>query len=212
MKKINQIIVPLLLMLTTSFLPSNWLNAQPAFGSGFETSIVTDFCDSFTKAAPRINKDNMTVEMGMMIVPLLSKYSAEIKKEWGLEISNKEDLRKMGEKIGQFAAVKCPSFLEFIKDNLTEIAQHDENNSKTYAGKLLKIEGAPFAYLLVQDRKGKTDKLYWLEFFEGADKLTSQGSIYLNKPVTLTYKEVEVYQAVAKEYKTIKVVTKIGFQ
>jgi hypothetical protein len=73
------------------------------------------------------------------------------------------------------------------------------------------MEGKPFTYLLVQNSQGRTDKFYWLEFFTGADKLQASAMTYLNKPLRITYKEMEVYQATEKEYRAVKVITKIDF-
>lgn len=189
------------------------LHAQPTSSSTFEHAIVAEFCDSFTKASPRISKENMRVEMGMMFIPLLSKYSSQIKNEWGLDVGSPADLSKTGEKVGQLAALNCPAFLEYIKTNLKEIVdQGSPEIGKTFAGKILKVEGQPFVYILVQNKQGKIEKLYWLEYFEGADKLTSQVGVYLNKDVVISYKEMEVYQLTDKEYRTVKVLTKISFK
>jgi len=188
-------------------------SAQSASKENFENAIVKEFCDSFESASPRLTKDNMTVEMGAMIVPLMSRYNNDVKSYWGIDMSSKEGIRSFGEKVGQLAALKCPAFLTFIKNNLQEIvSENGQGASKTYSGKILKIEGQPFVYLLVQNNQGRTDKLYWLEYFEGANRLTTQPASGLNKTVTIFYKEMEVYQAVEKEYKTIKVISKIEWK
>lgn len=188
------------------------VQAQSNAKEVFERAIVADFCDTFTKAAPNMNKDNMTLQMGLMILPLFTKYQSEIKSVWGLNASNKEDLRSIGEKVGQLATLNCPVFMEFISSNLQEISKEQGGAStKTFAGKLLKLEGAAFPYLVVQNKQGRLEKLYWMEFFEGADQLTTQLQTHLNKPVTITYKELEVYQPLQKDYKTIKVITKAEF-
>ena len=188
------------------------VHAQSTSREVFEKAIVADFCDTFTKASPHFDKDNMTLQMGMMILPLFTKYQSEIKAEWGLSATNKNDMRGMGERVGQLAAINCPAFREFVSANLKEIADvRDGVSHKTYAGKLVKLEGTSFPYLTVQNQQGKLEKLYWMEYFEGADKLTSQWQVYLNKPISITYKEVEVYQPLQKEYKVIKVITRAQF-
>ncbi|GAA4746926.1 hypothetical protein GCM10023229_28820 [Flavisolibacter ginsenosidimutans] len=195
-----------------AFLSFTSASAQSTSKENFENAIVKEFCDSFESASPRLTKDNMTVEMGAMIVPLMSRYNNDVKNYWGIDMSSKEGMRSFGEKVGQLAALKCPAFLTFIKNNLQDIVSENGQGSKTYSGKILKIEGQPFAYLLVQNNQGRTDKLYWLEYFEGANKLTTQPATALNKAVTISYKEMEVYQAVEKEYKTIKVISKIEWK
>jgi hypothetical protein len=211
MKKIYTLPIALWLFFFTSTLVNN-LSAQAPSKSEFENTLIGEFCDTFTKASPNLTKDNMTMEMGMMILPLFSKYSAQIKTEWGLDAGNKDDSRTIGERIGQLATINCPAFMTFIKTNLREIVDQQNNpgSTKTFAGKIIKAEGKPFTYLLVQNKQGRMDKFYWLEYFEGADKLQQSNGV-LNKAAVITYREMEVYQAPEKEYRMIKVIIKIGF-
>jgi hypothetical protein len=195
------VILPFLLVFSLESL-----QAQSDKTTAFEKAMVTEFCDSFTKASPRITKQNWTAEMGMAMLPILTKYRDQIESEWGLSVGSSENLRAIGEKLGQMAAFQCDAFKDFVKANLKDIVnQQDGAVTKTFLGKITGIEGKPFTYLQVQNNQGRTDKFYWLEFFPGADKLTS-GKNYLNKPITLTYKEMEIYQALEKEYRTIKVI------
>ena len=175
--------------------------------SAFDSKIIKEFCDEFTKGSPTITKENMEMELGLIILPIMTKYGEEIKKEWGLDITSQTDMEKIGHKIGQLGATQCVAFRSFIMDNLTTIV---ESRGLKTQGKLLKIEGQPFSYLVVQNNSGKIEKIYWLEFFEGADKLTTPSTV-LNKTVTIEYKELEVYDATSKEYKKIKVATKLKY-
>ena len=178
--------------------------------SGFEELLVKDFCDTFTTAAPKLSKENLTMEVGLLIVPLFSKYKDQIKAEWGLDVNNSDDLEKIGEKVGQISTLGCPAFLNFIKNNMDAFNENTES-SKTYTGKIIRVEGAPFTYLLLQNKAGKTDKIYWMEFFEGSNELADNIKGITNTRVTIHYKEIEVYDAVVKEYKNIKVATKLEF-
>ena len=211
MKKINQSTAAFLCLFLLVFAMRP-VQAQTASKAAFEKAIITDFCDTFSKSASHISKENMTAELGMMILPLFTKYKDQIESEWGLYASNSKDIRSIGEKIGQLATLNCPAFQTFIKDNLQQIVNdREESGSKTVSGKLTKVEGSPFTYLLVQNSQGRTDKFYWMEFFPGAEKLSASTTGYLNKPLRITYKETEIYQAAEKDYRTIKVITKVEF-
>ena len=48
-----------------------------------------------------------------------------------------------------------------------------------------------------------------MDYFEGAENLSTRTSAYLNKEIRMEYKEAEVYDYLAKEYRTIKVIIKI---
>lgn len=199
-------------LLLIALLPVTSLHAQTASKAEFERAIITEFCDSFSKKLPNMSKGNMTAEMGLVILPLFSRYSTQIESEWGLSTSKTTDYRSIGEKIGQLAAINCPSFQEYIKANLNEIvSSQSASGNKTFSGKLVRMEGKPFTYLLVQNSQGRTDKFYWMEFFPGADKLQESSMTYLNKPLRITYKEMDVYQAAEKEYRAVKVISKIDF-
>ena len=188
------------------------LGAQATSKADFEKLIVKEFCDSFEKQSATLTVANMNEELGMILLPLFTKYSEQIEKNWSIA-NDMEGMKAAGEKIGQLAATGCPAFQAFIKANLQEInEQRDSESVKKVSGKILRLEGKPFTYLLVQNAQGKTDKLYWMEFFPGADKLSSSAAAaYLNKPVVITFKEIEVYQALEKEYRTIKVITAVSF-
>jgi len=206
----KKMVLPKLLL--CFFLLANFpcaLRAQTSEAS-FEKKLVGEFCDTFTKTGSKIAKEDWAAELGFMILPLISKYKEQIKNEWNLDVDVAEDLSKASEKIGGSAAMNCPSFQEFIKNNLSEI-QGKGGMKKTVSGKILKIEGSPFSYFLVQNKTGKTEKIYWMEFFPGADQISLKSETVLNKAVTITYKEMEVYDAASKEYRMIKVASSFAF-
>ncbi|RYZ50231.1 MAG: hypothetical protein EOO14_19600 [Chitinophagaceae bacterium] len=187
--------------------------AQTASRQAFEKAIITDLCDTFTKAAHTITKENMNLELGMMLLPLFTKYEDEIKKEWGLSAGDEAGAQAIGEKIGQLAVVNCTPFHDFIKANLVEKENEKaEGGTKSFSGTLTKIEGTPFTYLLVRNAQGKTDRFYWMEFFPGAEKLSASAATILNKPVRVSYREMEVYKAAEKDYNVIKVITDVTFK
>lgn len=190
----------------------------PAIGqkdSTLSEKITKDFCFEFEKASSKITSENMEMEVGLMILPILSKYSAEIKKEWKLDAANQADLRKIGERIGQEAAIGCLPFQKFVMEHMNTINRINtdktpKEKTEWIAGTLVKVEGQPFTYISFKRTNGKTEKLYWLEYFEGADQLAGDIKKYQQKNVAFAYKELEIFDAVSREYKTIKVIT--GFE
>jgi|GEM_PF-1055934 len=202
-RKIASACKPFFIALLIFLLPATAVMAQKE-ASAFEKKLMKEFCEEFTKQAPNITKENIEMELGLLILPLMTKYEAEMKSEWNLDFSDPEDLQKIGFKIGQLGALECAAFRTFFVNNM----KPNEAKPMQLTGKFLKLEGQPFSYLLVQNAAGKTEKIYWLEFFEGADQLTSPSAL-LNKAVTVSYKEIEVYDAAAKDYRKIKVATKL---
>jgi hypothetical protein len=212
MKRVNQYAAACLFLLCFILITSNHTQAQTASRHAFEKAIIAEFCDTFSKAAPSISKENMNLELGMMLIPLFAKYESQIQNEWGLSAKNAEGVQAIGEKVGQLATINCAEFKNFIKANLHDIVnEKSESGTKTFSGILTKIEGSPFTHLLVKNALGKTDRFYWMEFFPGAEKLSASGPANLNKPVKVTYREAEVYKAAEKHYTTIKVITQVVF-
>lgn len=188
----------------------NKLNAQGNSAS-FQDSLVNDFCNEFSKSGGTLPKENFASEVGMMMLPLFTKYRDQIKKEWGFDVGDAADAEKAGEKIGQLTVIGCPAFREFVKNNLETILDHRSSSpSMKYEGKILRVEGSPFAYLVVKNTIGKEEKMYWMEYFEGADQLGKRS--FLNKNVVIKYRELEVYQTLTKDYKIIKVITGVSLK
>lgn len=186
-----------------------WVNAQK--DSTLEKRIAVDFCTEFSKAdLTKMEGENWQVELGLLILPLFDKYAAEIQKEWNIDPKDPDMYEKVGEKIGQIAALKCPAFQEFILKNMDKINGEDNETEKSLEGKWLKTEQAGmFSYLLVRSKTGKEEKLWWFEFFEGSDELISKPDSFKNGNITVRYRETEVYDAALKEYRKIKVITKM---
>ncbi|HEV7334104.1 MAG TPA: hypothetical protein VGN63_23935 [Flavisolibacter sp.] len=213
MKTINQYTAACLFLFCFVLMGNAYAQAQTASKQAFEKAIISELCDTFTKAAPGITKENMTAELGMMLIPLFTKYQSQIESEWGLFVSETKDIHTIGERIGQLATMNCQAFQNFIKANLQDIVNEKaESGTKTFSGTLTKMEGSPFTYLLVKNAQGKTDRFYWMEFFPGAEKLSASGIASLNKSLRVTYREVEVYKAAEKDYTTIKVIIQVEFK
>ena len=178
--------------------------------SALRKRISKDFCIEFSKVSGTIKKEDLEMELGMVILPLLSKYNDEIKSQWHLDPADKEDLEKIGYRIGQDAAMDCATFRNFIKENMDAIGNTSEEENKSLSGILVKIEGQPFTYLLIRTKTGKMEKLFWMDHFEGAEKLSTEGKNLLNKEIRVGYKEQEVYDQVNNDYRKIKVLTGFG--
>jgi hypothetical protein len=186
------------------------MSSRAQSDSALRKKISKDFCIEFSKVSGTIKKEDLEMELGMVILPLLSKYNDEIKSQWHLDPADKQDLEKIGYRIGQDAAMDCATFRNFIKENMDAIGNTSEEENKSLSGILVKIEGQPFTYLLIRTKTGKMEKLFWMDHFEGAEKLSTEGKNLLNKEIRVGYKEQEVYDQVNNDYRKIKVLTGFG--
>ena len=186
------------------------MSSRAQSDSALRKKISKYFCIEFSNVSGTIKKEDLEMELGMVILPLLSKYNDEIKSQWHLDPADKEDLEKIGYRIGQDAALDCAAFRNFIKENMDAIGNSAEEENKSLSGTLVKIEGQPFTYLLIRTKTGKMEKLFWMDHFEGAEKLSTEGKNLLNKEIRVGYKEQEVYDQVNNDYRKIKVLTGFG--
>lgn len=177
--------------------------------STLSQKISKEFCDEFSKKEFEKFKD-AEMELGLLILPIINKYSKEIETEWGLSASNLNDYEKIGEKIGMEAALTCPKFMKFIANNLDEIGPEDEEEVKSLSGNLISVEEQQFTCFIVKTQSGKEEKLWWFGYFEGADAFLEKKENFMNKPVEASYVEMEIYDPRLKDYRYIKVIKKLS--
>ncbi len=178
--------------------------------SSLSKKMTDEFCIEFSKKDFSKLK-GFEMEIGLMVVPIIEKYSKEIKKEWDLDPENEEDYEKISEKIGREAAISCPKFLEFIKNNIDQINEtSDDEDTKSVSGTFQRLEGQLFTALVIKTKAGKEEKLWWFQFFEGSDELAKGPSSLARKNLTVKYSEMEVYDAKLNEYRKIKVVKNLA--
>jgi hypothetical protein len=187
---------------------------QKSFGQRDSTltqKITSDFCNEFSKKDFSKIK-GFEMEIGLMVIPIIEKYSKEIKKEWDLDPENEEDYEKISEKIGREATVGCPEFREFIRNNIDQINEvADDNDTKSISGTFQRLEGQQlFTALVIKTKAGKEEKLWWFQFFEGSGELAKDPASLAKKNLTIKYTEMEVYDAKLKEYRTIKVMKNLA--
>lgn len=183
---------------------------QPCLAQNDSTlsqKIVNEFCIEFSKKDFDKFK-GAELEIGLIAVPLIEKYKNEIEKEWNLTTENDEDYTKISERIGKEAAFACPKFLEFLKNNLDEISEFDEDEIKTIEGTFQRLDEQAFSTLVIKTKTGKDERLWWLGYFEGESALKSPVTLS-KKNLSLKYANMEVYDPKLKEYRTIKVIKKL---
>ena len=172
--------------------------------------ITSEFCTEFSKKDFTKLKGS-EMELGLLVVPIIEKYSKQIEKEWNLSAENEADYEKISEKIGQHAAIGCPKFLEFISNNLEDIeSASDEEETKTISGEFQRLDEQSFSTLVIKTKTGKEEKFWWFSYFEGSDQLVNNKTALAKKNVTVKYTEMEVYDPKLKDYRNIKVVKNLS--
>lgn len=159
------------------------------------------------------NMDELQVELGMAMLPIIAKYENELKTVLDVSMDDQKGLENMGRLVGMQLAKDCPAFLKIFMNNPQAIkdvtGKNIETSSGSTSGILLKIVPGDFAYIQVKDGSGKTEKIWWMEYFDGSDKLVNSPQNYLNKAVKVNYVEKDMYNSTLKEYVKVKIITGI---
>jgi hypothetical protein len=165
------------------------------------------------------SRDKIEMELGMAMMPIVFKYEKDIDKTFGIQLKGEKDGQAIGKLLGVQLVKSCPTFLNFFLEN-PEVTQEivNENDDSmdeelgilSKKGTLEKIVKGEFTYLQIKSLDGKTEKLWWLEHFEGADGLLKAPNDFLNKTYVFKYTEKEVYNSVLNDYIKVKILAGIG--
>lgn len=84
----------------------------------------------------------------------------------------------------------------------------DEEKIKSVEGKFVRLEQQGiFNQFIIKFNNGKEEKLWWFEFFEGADEFISKPDSFKNGKLFVKYRGTKVYDASLNDYRVIKIVT-----
>jgi hypothetical protein len=202
--KINFKITNITLLLCIFFAQPNLISAQKTL----QQKLSADFCTELEKLnlSDEFSEINMQ-KIGLAMIPVITKYDKEIKKELGNKLETQEDFKEVGELIGQDAALTCPKFRKMTQ-NMLEKQLEPEATSESLEGTFVGVENSGMIVLLrVKEASGREQKIWWMEYFEGSETLIKTPELMKNKKVSITYIEREIYDPKNKDYVKVKVVT-----
>ncbi len=166
----------------------------------------------------KIKKEQIEEELGLALLPVITKYETEIKEVYKVdEVMESKTMEIVGRDIGMKLVNVCPSFLKIFVNGLADdnkkvtdapVAAVEE--VKSVFGMLTAITQTEMATLVVKDRTGKLTKIVWLDQFVGSDLVQANAAKFINKPVTIKFIEREIYNATLKRYTKIKVAYSIS--
>lgn len=173
--------------------------------------MVAEACDEIKKKDfSSLQKEEIEMEIGMAIIPVFSTHANEIKDILNLDITDAENMKDFGQTLGMKLAMECPDFMRIVSGSQTfkdELKKGSTKTSYTISGTLVKVVPGDITHFLIKDAQGKTEKIWWMEYFEGADTLKDSKKI--NTPVVIRYRESEIYSTAVKDYIKIKIATGI---
>jgi hypothetical protein len=190
------------LVLALSLLLPSLAGAQQTL----KQKLGADFCDALNKSGIDDTWSDANMEkIGMLMVPIAGKYSEQIKKELGLDMTTSEDFQKLGEIIGEEAGVNCPKFKRMI-ENMVDQSMEQAESYETFEATFVGLEtSGNFAFFKVKDDKGREIKVWWLEYFPGSEELQKDPAKFKGKKVLVGFYDRDWYSPTAKDYTSVKV-------
>jgi hypothetical protein len=169
--------------------------------------MTRETCDEVAKIDfSKKSADEFKLSLGLVLVKVMGQHQQELRSR-GVNPGDPKSLEKVATEVGMRLAADCPVFVEALTRNPDTIRDFAESESSgNISGKLLKIVGGEFTYLQVEDDKGKIEKLWWMEYFDGSNKFLADPQRRLNKTVRIDYVEKEMFNSTLNDYVKIKVI------
>jgi hypothetical protein len=174
----------------------------------FMKQITRETCDAVAKVDfSKKTTEEFKLSLGLVLVKVMGQHQEELKAR-GANPGDPKSLEKVATEVGMRLAADCPAFVEALTRNPDTIKDFAESKSSAgnVSGKLLKIVGGEFTYLQIEDDKGKIEKLWWMEYFDGSNKFLADPQRQLNKIVRVDYVEKEMFNSTLNDYVKVKVI------
>lgn len=165
----------------------------PLFATAQEDykGIAQETCECIQKKdLANASKKSIEVALGLCMFEVIQSRKIEV------DMSDGEAMRKFGEKVGMQMAPICPD----IFTRLTEESEDTAPENESISGVIKSIEEKEFLFVTLKDPNNKEVRLVWLRHVEGADEFLNDYKKLIGKKVTLTYQNIELFNAKAKGY------------
>jgi hypothetical protein len=166
-------------------------------------------CDEITRM-PDVSKmktpEEVKMSVGLAVAKVLTQHQNDLK-SLGIVITDAKGLEPVARDVGMALALSCPQFISILTGSPELLKPADQSAKGSISGTLRKVVDGDFTYLQVEDAKGKIEKLWWLEYFDGSNKLLADSQGRMNKPIKVNYVEKEMFNSTLKDYVKMKVIT-----
>jgi hypothetical protein len=89
-------------------------------------------------------------------------------------------------------------------------ADYTEDVAETgsVVGRFVREEGGTQRYIVI-NTEGVEEKFWWLYWFDGADEIQADPSIYLNREVYVEYMNINMFDGISRNYIPVKVLLSV---
>lgn len=189
------------------------LLAQTARAQEVLDKIATQACSCMKDVKDEGDADAYQTKMGLCVIQVAMPYSKELKKKYDLNLDHLDE--STGQKLGMLVVTRMTAHCPDVIAKIAASAGSDDADDATTAanassldGEVTSVRSQGFTTITVRSGSGRPVELLWLEFFDGADQLTS-GTLEGRKG-TFSYVEREFLDPATKAYRKYNVIT--GFK
>ena len=179
----------------------------------FKKIIAQNTC----KCVKDVKKENLTkkqieFQFGICMFKVANPYKAEIKKEFGIDISDfskKENMYKLGTEIGILMAQECPDvFEQFIPEDKNDTQTEEVVSSEELMnGEITKIEKENFVIFYLKGDNSILTKFYWISNVESNIELEKKYNELVGKKVNVTYYSADIFDHRINEYRKVNILS-----
>lgn len=154
--------------------------------------------------------NDIEVQLGICIIQSYGSHMKVIKKEYGDVLNNDAKMEEFATDIGVQMVSVCPDIIIAAAGDEIFEDEVDYNESEA-TGTFIKVNTSnKFRSFEFKEEGGKRYTLYWLDYFSGDEYLYEDEKDIKKGEYYISFKEVELFDSEANEYRIFKVITSLS--
>ena len=130
-----------------------------------------------------------------------------------LDLTDQAAMRNLGVEIGkELLKQQCPAYMTLVQMSANgELKKREavaDVASGETVGKVVRVDQKEFVTIVIKDNSGREHSFYWLEHFDGSEKLmATSGKSLVGKEITISWIEKDFFLPKAGNYYKLKQIT-----
>lgn len=150
-----------------------------------------------------VSSENLQTEFGVCAMQSYVKHKEAYDKISPSDIADTESMRKFGENLAMKMLSTCPEIIMGLANDTPSL---EPATSPTIEGTVIEFVTEQFVTIKVKDKNQRLHSFILLDYFDTAS-LYTDGIIKKKDNVIVSYSEIELYDAKAKEFRYYKVIS-----
>lgn len=187
-------------------------NAQTEDKDTLLNTISLETCECVEKKGLDYTSNNTTkleLEFGLCIMESYGRHKKKAEKLLNVSLNDEASLEQFGEDIAFKMIDNCPDVIMALAGNYAAEEFEEVKDDLTLEGEFVSIESLQFNMVEIKGDNNRTQKLIWLQYFEGQELLSNTKKLK-GKNLEVIYLQKELYDPKINEYRNFKVIKKIS--